>query len=133
MRAFVVVSILTVIAVLTAGCVKEEVRPDPPKRPVSVPPSAVWAGGVDGGAFIDCAVKDAAAFTYACTTYDDGVGEVWKRGVFALKRSEWDEAKQAPLFHDVTAAPAPLPYEGFDGEVIFLADSLVLVPVSRAP
>lgn len=62
------------------GC-SSEVKP--PQRPSKVPPTAVWAGGVDGGAFVDCAVRPDGL--NGCIVYYDSTGEIWMSGVFELK------------------------------------------------
>ncbi|HYM76334.1 MAG TPA: hypothetical protein VE377_10190 [Candidatus Dormibacteraeota bacterium] len=55
-----------------------------PKRPDTVPASAIWSGGPDGGAFIDCAPSQNGE-TNSCTVYNDGNGDVYMSGKFSLK------------------------------------------------
>jgi hypothetical protein len=43
----------------------------------------VWAGGVDGGAFIDCRVRTDSLNN--CTVYNDSTGDVWMQGTFKLR------------------------------------------------
>jgi len=87
-----------------------------PTRPAGVPNSAVWVGGPDGGAFIDCAASRNEG-PNACTVYDEPTGEVWMSGGFALEG--WQLGVPAQQ----------LKYAGVEGSNIYLVDGSVLVPV----
>ncbi len=52
-----------------------------PSRPASVPPSAVWAGGQDGGAWFDCSMTGTTEGRFHFTIFDDG-GNMWEEGLF---------------------------------------------------
>lgn len=122
-----------VLAICLVGCKTEHARPDAPSRPAKVPASAVWAGGVDGGAFIDCKAKDEARLSYFCTVYDDSVGDEWAKGDYTLVRSRWVEAEKRAAHDPLEAPPAKLTFTGFDGETIFLEGSLVMILSAGAP
>jgi len=92
------------------GCDSDEPR----RRPSAVPASAVWAGGADGGAYIDCTPSQKGE-PNTCTVYNDGTGDIWMSGGFALSDHRG-------------ASSAQLKYSGADGESILLQDNLVLSP-----
>ena len=89
----------------------------PPVRPTSVPPSAVWTGGADGGAFIDCRVRRDGLDD--CTVYNDGTGDVWMKGTFELKGSVRG------------ATDSELRYSFADGEGIGLTGGGYLIPTQK--
>ena len=101
--------LLVTISLACMSCKPEAVH----RRPASVPEPAVWAGGVDGGAFIEC-VLPTSSKTNACTVYNDSTGSVWMSGAFALHGSTLDNLKATPKF---TFA---------DGTSIHLSDGSVL-------
>jgi len=88
----------------------------PPPRPPSVPEKAVWAGGEDGGAWIDCSL-DTEKNADFCTVYSDRSGEIRARTHFVLKGS------------GVGISEAELSYLGFDGLRIYLKEGRYLVPL----
>lgn len=87
-----------------------------PERPPSVPETAVWAGGVDGGAWIECSVELEQKANW-CTIWSDQTGEVWARTSFVLR----DTGKPV--------SDTELTYTGFTGTYIGLADGRMLEPV----
>jgi len=91
----------------------------PPMRPSRVPPSAVWAGGVDGGAFIDCRVRTDGLND--CAVYNDYTGDVWMQGTFELNGLARG------------ATDAELHYSFADGERIGLLGGGILSPTQRPP
>jgi hypothetical protein len=102
--------VLVLAAIMLLGCNNTR----PPERPAKVPPSAVWAGGADGGSWIDCApIPTGSPDVYSCTVYLDPTGdaEVW--GTFRL------HGRASP----------PLHFSGFDGDTIYLADGAKLEPL----
>ena len=74
-----------------------------------MPESAVWAGGRDGGSWIDCASLGGGR--YDCTNYYEGAGSVWDSGVY-----EYVPARQG------TPPPDTLRYNHFNGISILLND-----------
>jgi hypothetical protein len=112
-------------SLLVAAC--GERGTNAPPRPASVPPAAVWAGGVDGGAWLDCRELPGAPGRYRCAAYDDYTGSVWAEGDYVLRLSRWNKT-QSEAQLEPAARPSTLRYDAFDGEVVHLAGSLVLVP-----
>ena len=100
---------LVAVALASISCEREAVH----RRPTGVPESAIWAGGVDGGAFIEC-VLPASSRTNACTVYSDLTGDVWMSGAFALRGSASNNLKVVPQFTFT------------DGTSIHLSDGSVL-------
>lgn len=94
-------------------------RPSPPPRPPLVPPSAVWAGGVDGGSWVRCTKAEPAV--YDCTVWDDYVGSTRAAGLFRLVQS-------------AAGGDSALTYSGFDGTTIYLTHGkLVPADTTQVP
>ncbi len=108
-KIFFVFLMLVAVALACISCKREAVH----RRPTGVPESAIWAGGVDGGAFIEC-VLPASSKTNACTVYGDSTGDVWMSGAFALRGSASNDFKVVPKFTFT------------DGTSIHLSDGAVL-------
>jgi len=87
-----------------------------PERPPPVPETAVWAGGVDGGAWIKCSL-DREQHANWCTTWNDQTGAVWARTHFVLR----DTGQPIP--------ESELNYASFDGVWIWLVDGRALEPL----
>ena len=102
-----------------------------PKRPAVVPPTAVWAGGSDGGAWLECVPVGSISTRYRCTTYNEDTGAVWAQGEYVIRSTHWDKGAKKALYEPVNKTPASLQYTSFDGEIIRLAQQLVLVPDGR--
>ncbi len=104
---------LLVTSALTLGVAAcKPVPAMPPPRPASVPAAAVWAGGPDGGAWIQCTP---AARDFDCTIFHDS-GDVWTKGRFRAEPA--------------SAAGKGLQYNAYDGELIHLLNGEQLVPAS---
>lgn len=58
----------------------------------------------------------------------DYAGAVWAEGEFVLGRSHWDGARKEASFEPLGSRPSALVYTAFDGETIYLAGSMVLIP-----
>lgn len=99
----------------------------PPERPQKVPPEAVWAGGVDGGAWFLCKEVINKPVHYDCTIYNDYTGDIGTQGRFALRGYGWDEGKKQAIYSAVEPAKE-LQFRSYDGEKIYLKGSLVLLP-----
>jgi len=111
-------SIMMKLVCVFCGLMLTYCEPSPPKRPSTVPASAVWAGGADGGDWIDCR---AGRDSNPCTVYNDQTGEVELAGEFILE----DTRQPVPL--------GDLQYAGgTDGERIYLKDGRRLVQ-NRTP
>jgi len=76
------VTIWLLISSLT-GC---HSKVTPPPKPPLVPANAVWAGGPDGGSFIECDV-DAEHNVNRCLAYNESTGDVTGGGFFQLSGS----------------------------------------------
>ncbi len=68
---------------------------------------------------------DGTTNRYRCTAYDDYAGSVAAEGEFVLARSHWDGPQKKASFAPLSSRPE---YDAFDGETIYLAGSLVLIP-----
>jgi hypothetical protein len=91
----------------------------PPPKPSLVPASAVWAGGPDGGSFIECDVG-AQHNVNRCLAYKEFTGDVTGGGFFQLSGS----ARAARLDE--------LRFNGFDGDRIYLEKGM-LIPTQPIP
>lgn len=80
MNCFRASLLLAISTILLLGCDKVHA----PARPSGVPASAVWAGGVDGGAFIDCSPSWNGE-PNPCTVYNDSVGDIDISGRFVIE------------------------------------------------
>ena len=118
--------ITAVVCLFVAAC--DEGRVSAPARPAIIPATAVWAGGGDGGAWLDCVALERTPNRYRCTTYEDHAGSVWAEGEYVLRSAHWDQAAKKALYKPVEQMPTALQYSSFDGEIIRLAQPLVLVP-----
>ena len=87
-----------------------------PERLPSIPETAIWVGGVDGGAWLECSLDKKMNANW-CTAWDDQTGDIWARTYFVLRE---------------TGEPVPeseLVYLYFDGVDVGLADGRVLEPL----
>jgi len=112
---------LLALLLVSAGCSSMRT----PERPKAVPEMAVWAGGADGGAWIDCspAAKE-PYFQYNCTVYHES-GTIWSSGAFIV-------AERRDGGHDFPAGgfipPRLRRYQDYDGRRISVSDQRSLVP-----
>lgn len=90
-------------------------RAYPPTRPSGVPAAAVWAGGLDGGGWVNCS-SDSAEYN-VCTIWDEE-GRTLGPARYTLK-----DARRA-------ASTAELKYTYVTGEAIGLVGGLKLQKVS---
>ena len=67
-------------------------------------------------------------YRYRCTMYNDPSGSIWAEGEYVLRSAQWHGAKNAASFAAAAEVPGRLQYSSFDGEIIRLAQPLVLVP-----
>lgn len=101
----------------TVGAIGCNPRAEAPARQASVPKAAIWAGGVDGGSFIECDV-DTAHNVNRCLAYNDHTGDVEGGGFYQLS-GERRAARRDELR-----------YAFFDGDEIHLSRGGVLAPVA---
>ena len=63
-----------------------------PKRPASVPESATWFGGADGGVFAIIERRaDDSPYVYRAKIYDDWEGGLWYEGFLMQHPAEGPE------------------------------------------
>ena len=108
------------ILVCSLGC-----GVSPPPRPNNVPAKAIWAGGPDGGAWIQCSPLS-AEWEFSCIVYRDG-GELWAKRTYYLRHIYWDKAQNKAIYSLPQNRPSQLEYSWFDGDEILLTDSMVLL------
>jgi hypothetical protein len=88
----------------------------PPIRPNSVPQAALWIGGPDGGAWIECrAIGGQRSKRFFCSVYADVTGEILNKGAFHLQGESLDAIQLQRLM------------EAYTGDEIFLGDGRALV------
>ncbi len=107
----ILMAVVLELATLSVGCQSDTKIPP---RPVNVPATAAWAGGSDGGAFIECQIV-ADGFN-SCKVYSDSTGEVWMHGTYALKGANRGATK------------SELVYSFADGRGIGLVNGGYLIP-----
>ena len=72
--------LLLLVALQLMGC---RSNVNIPTRPGTVPLSAIWSGGADGGAWYDCSYK-AGESTNLCTIYSES-GTLWFQAKYELR------------------------------------------------
>ena len=123
MLRFVVIALAELAAcLLMAGPVT------PPNRAHGVPLEAMWAGGPDGGAWILCQAQQHSIERYQCKVYNDQSGNMVASGSYVIRKSTWNRDQNTAVFLPVDTLPKVLRYSSFDGKVIKLDDSIVLLP-----
>ena len=113
--AFALLALATIAPCLACSVHPVAAEREPPPRPSAVPHAAVWAGGVDGGAFI-LLESTALPARYAGTIYDDVRGEVIYRGALWMK---------GPRGARIDVAD-PKAFSAWDGETLYLRDGRTL-------
>ena len=116
-------ALMVAFLILLTGCATTAAPP----RPQGVPTSAVWAGGADGGAWIQCKpVAKEPHLHYDCTVYFES-GSVWVSGGFVVaeRKSGKDE------FPGGYWPPEIRSFNSFDGRTIYLSETRRLVPYGR--
>jgi hypothetical protein len=98
-------------AAVILGCKRKEVP-----RPPGLPSSAIWAGGEDGGSFIDC-TPSRSGEPNECTVYDESGSVYMERRNYTIQGS-----KRGARLDE-------LRYEYADGSNIGLKGGLTLTPV----
>ena len=107
-----------VLAFYAFVCSAQDETIVPPAKPESIPDSALWVGGHEGGVFVSISSMEDSD-NYFGTIYFDANGEVWYRGVLKYTGS-------APFdIHDSSS------YAGWDGDYLFLANGEKLIAVDE--
>jgi len=109
--------IFKVFPILHWGLLQSLAIAAPPEHPDDVPRTAIWAGGVDGGAFIDCIPSDSDTGCYDCAIYFDQTGDLWESGTYCSDSGV------------VSSDSLPLLLSGFNGRWIYLKNGLRLEPM----
>lgn len=105
---------IVVLIILFSGCTGVS----DPERPPSVPTTAIWSGGPDGGNWFDCDSKNNSEYNY-CTVYADVTGVVLETGHYQLR----DEKR--------AAAKSELQYAYYSEGEIYLKNNKVLIRVGE--
>jgi hypothetical protein len=98
----------------------------PPPRPRGLPSTAIWAGGSDGGAWMDCCLATKEPKNeYSCFLFH-GNGDLWSKGSYVLLRLN-SEGKWNPTA-DLFAPSNFSDYEFYDGVQIQIDKQYRLEP-----
>ena len=89
-----------------------------PERPARVPKSAVWTGGVDGGAWILCHQPLEPADVFDCQVFNDQTGNLEAKGSFCYEPRDG---------HPRTIASLEAQYTSWDDKRIHLKGNRALV------
>lgn len=112
------------VTLLVLACTGVETQP----RPKNVPPSAVWAGGSDGGAWINCRFAYKEPYVgYACTMFTDH-GSTWAEGQYVLANIRHDGGRSLYEPAGALARVDSADYQFFDGVKINLRNNRALLP-----
>jgi hypothetical protein len=114
MRSRTVAVLLCVLGLVGCGS-----KPSAPSRPRVVPKSAVWAGGIDGGSWIDCHPSSTPGGSFPCEIYSDQLGEREASGAFVFDRID---------VHPRSIEELTSEYSSWDGDRIHLRNGNALVP-----
>lgn len=110
-----------VLSVLAFGCSSDTA----PSRPSNVPTEAIWAGGVDGGAWVECRFATKEPFTgFDCQIWNHD-GRAWSSGRFEVWMNEGDggwKPRGGKLFAEVTN------FDFYDGVTIVISEKRQLRP-----
>lgn len=95
-------------------------------KPFNVPDSAIWAGGVDGGAWFACELTQGFD-KYYCSVFNDFNGAVTAKGKYLLLKSRTLEDKNKIVFEPIESSKN-ISISFFDGQKIHLKGNFILVP-----
>lgn len=101
------------------ACDMQDEAIEPPAKPESVPESAFWIGGHEGGVFISIS-RGQDSKTYFGTIYFDANGEIWYQGKFQYTGDASFNVGDK------------LSYTGWDGDFLFLANGEKLIAVNES-
>lgn len=103
---------------------RAEVEVTPPPRPENVSDYAIWAGGFDGGAWIEQRGNANGRFSY--WIYNDN-GRIWAIGEFIYCHLSKTEPRYSSV--NIDSIPETFDYSGFDGSTIMFSNyDYILVP-----
>ncbi|MDM7924096.1 MAG: hypothetical protein QUS14_17555 [Pyrinomonadaceae bacterium] len=114
-----------VILIFVLGLMGFELSKYPPERPTNIPDDTVWAGGVDGGAWIKCVeIPSSDPQTFTCDVFGEN-GSTWlSKGNFQAFKVSRDRNSNSALFEE--ARLTELHYNGYDGRTIHLRNGYAL-------
>jgi len=116
----------TLAIVVLVACVHCTPIRSVPMRPSTVTAEAVWAGGVDGGAWLDCRFNAKEPFTeYECVIWHDE-GHLWSSGLFILQESSRDG--WANVAGDIFATPRVSEFDFYTGTRVVISERRRLEP-----
>lgn len=98
-----------------------------PDRIRGVPDEAVWAGGPDGGSWFLCKDSQMGPSYYDCEVYNDFDASFVTRGSYVLRSYTWDDNEKREV-HEEVKSVKELKFNYYDGYIITLLDSLLLLP-----
>ena len=104
-----------------------------PNRVAGIPNEAVLAGGAEGGSWLLCEPRNDAHTLYFCRVFNDFTGSEIASGEYVLRRVEWNQERRMATYFEVTQFREGLRYNSFDGNIISLKNSMVLVPIGNTP
>ncbi len=110
---------LTLVLIFISSCDIQYEAISPPPKPESVPESAFWIGGHEGGVFVSISMEQDRE-TYFGTIYFEANGEIWYRGKFQYTGN-------VPFDLEDKSS-----YTGWDGDFLFLANGKKLIAVDIA-
>ena len=99
---------------------------NPPERKSGIPETAVWAGGVDGGSWIQCTREH--GIEYSCAIYNDYTGHILAKGTFLHRKLTYDADERKTEVVSLEGQQKLPPYVHYDGIFIHLAGEEALVP-----
>jgi hypothetical protein len=103
-------------------------RGESPARPSSVPHSAVWAGGPDGGAWIDCQFASKEPYVaYSCHLFQDD-GHPWASGTYVLADVRYARGQRLLKPTGSLTRADMTSYDGFDGVNVYFSGARILIP-----
>lgn len=104
------------LVAILSGCEIEYGEIDPPTKPSSVPESALWTGGPDGGVFVDI-FSTKRKNIYKGTIYTDVTGIVIYQGEFKYTGEHKFDYKNR------------FSYGAWDGDYLFLRNNEKLIAI----
>lgn len=105
------------LVLLCTSC-DRNARLEPEKRPVGVPNTAIWAGGADGGCYIQCRVE-LKLDVNRCNVWNDYTGD----------STGWENYRLVTSNRAATAKE--LKFEGASTDYIYLQNGQVLKRLSE--
>lgn len=104
------------VAANLLGC-RQHASLEPRNRPIGVPSTAVWAGGADGGCYVQCSIDKERNVNH-CNVWNDFTGELATSGDFRL------------IDQNRPASQSELIFKGAINEFIYLRNGLTLKRVA---